>query len=197
MCHSEPLLPLQPKRCALQLSALQILGDRGTHRLDKLAKVSESLTTRLLLQVTHSLGYAPGPRRLPQGGRKQPNTRGLVEWQATSDRLSEIQGGSPPSAMPKAGYASRCGLPGPARSGGASRGSGALPPRDPSARRSRPVPPARARKQRQRGTVEAHGELAALAVVLHADGASLFQRARRGSVRHRAHQDWGPRAAAN
>lgn len=46
-------------------------------------------------------------------------------------------------------------------------------------------------------SVEAHGELAALAVVLHADGASLFQRARRGSVRHRAHQDWGPRAAAN
>lgn len=68
---------------------------------------------------------------------------------------------------------------------------GIRPPAGPAP--SRP----RARKQRQRGTVEAHGELAALAVVLHADGAALLQRARRCSVRHRARRDWGPRAAAN
>lgn len=151
MCHSEPLTATasHPKQCALQLSSLKIPGDRGTRRLDKLAKVSEP-PTRLLLQATHSLGYAPGPRRLLQGGRKQPNTRGLGGWQATRDLLSGIHGGSPPSAMPEAGYASRCGLPGRARSGGASRGSGALPPRDPSARRSRPVPPARAQTKAAR-----------------------------------------------
>lgn len=119
--------------------------------------------------------------------------------QATSDLLSGTQSGSPLSAMPEVGCASRCGLPVRARSGGASRGSAALPPRDPSVRP--PAGPApsrpRARKQRQRGTVEAHGELAALAVVLHADGAALLQRDRRGSVSHRARRDWGPRAAAN
>lgn len=57
---------------------------------------------------------------------------------------------------------------------------GIRPPAGPAP--SRP----RARKQRQRGTVEAHGELAALAVVFHADGAALLQRARRGRVSHRA-----------
>lgn len=59
---------------------------------------------------------------------------------------------------------------------------GIRPPAGPAP--SRP----RARKQRQRGTVEAHGELAALAVVFHADGAALLQSARRGRVCHRAHR---------
>lgn len=38
---------------------------------------SSVMTSRLLLQATYSLGYAPGPCRLLHGGRKQPNTRGV------------------------------------------------------------------------------------------------------------------------
>lgn len=62
---------------------------------------------------------APAGSSTAAGSNRTPGGWG---WQATSDLLSGTQGGSPPSAMSEAGCASRCGLPGQTRSGGASRG---------------------------------------------------------------------------
>lgn len=121
---------------------------RRTHRLDKLASLR---TTYPPPPPGHTFPrLCPRPAQAPPGRQEATEHPGLGGWQATSDLLSGIQGGSPPSALLEAGCASRCGLPGRAHSGGASRGLGTLPPRDPSARRSRPVPPARAQTKAAR-----------------------------------------------
>lgn len=198
MCHSEPSLPAKAGLCTTALPTT----DSGRPRHMSTGRVGQSLRATYLPpsppghtfpmpQARAGSSRAAGSNRTPEGGEgggRPPATRSLgSRVPALRPRCRK------PAALAGAGCPARRAPAVPVGVREPSRPGIRPPARPQGPAPSRP----RARKQRQRGTVEAHGELAALAVVLHADGAALLQRARRGRVRHPASRGWGPRAAAN